>query len=48
MEREVNIITHGDIEIKLMSESEREAFMAALLDRVMKLHRKQKEASHGA
>ena len=49
MEREVNIITHGGIEIEHMSESEREAFMAALLDRVSELHRKhRKEAGHGA
>ena len=49
MEREVNIITHGGIEIKLMSESEREAFMAALLARVLELHRKhRKEDGHGA
>ena len=48
MEREVNVITHGDIEIKLMSEAERKAFMAALLVRVWELHRKEKEAGHGA
>ena len=49
MEREVNIITNGGIEIQHMSESEHEAFMAALLDRVWELHRKQrKEADHGA
>ena len=43
MEREVNIITHGSIDIKHMSESEREAFMAALLDRVLELQRKQRK-----
>ncbi len=48
MEREVNIITHGGIEIKHMSNPERETFMAALLDRLLKLCRKQKEAGHGA
>ncbi len=48
MEREINVITHGGIEIKHMSESEREAFMAALLDRVLELHCKQKEEGHGA
>ena len=47
MKREVNVITHGGIDIKHMSESEREAFMAALLDRVLGLRRKhRKEEGH--
>ena len=47
MEREVNIITYGGIGTKHMSESEREAFMTALLDRVLELHRKhRKEDGH--
>ena len=42
-EREVNIITNGGFEVKQMSSSEREAFMSALLDRVLELQRKRKE-----
>ena len=42
-EREVNIITNGGFEVKQMSASEREAFMAALLERVLELRRKRKE-----
>ena len=42
-EREVNIITNGGFEVKQMSVAEREAFMAALLDRVLELRRKRKE-----
>ena len=42
-EREVNIITHGGFEVKQMSASEREAFMSALLERVLELRRKRKE-----
>ena len=42
-EREVNIITNGGFEVKQMSASEREAFMSALLDRVLELQRKRKE-----
>ncbi len=43
LEREVNIITHGGFEVKQMSSSEREAFMSALLERVLELRRKRKE-----
>ena len=43
MEREVNIITTGGFEVKQMSATEREAFMAALLDRVLELRHKRKE-----
>ena len=42
-EREVNIITNGGFEVKQMSAAEREAFMSALLDRVLELRRKRKE-----
>ena len=42
-EREVNIITNGGFEVKQMSSSEREAFMSALLERVLELRRKRKE-----
>ena len=46
-EREVNIITNGGLEVKQMHESEREAFMSALLDRVLELHHKhRKEENH--
>ena len=41
--KEVNIITNGGFEVKQMSASEREAFMAALLERVLELRRKRKE-----
>ena len=41
--KEVNIITNGGVEVKQMHEAEREAFMAALLDRVLELCRKRKE-----
>ena len=41
--REVNIITNGGFEVKQMSSSEREAFMSALLERVLGLRRKRKE-----
>ena len=41
--KEVNIITNGGVEVKQMHEAEREAFMAALLDRVLELRRKRKE-----
>ena len=48
-EREVNIITNGGFEVKQMSSSEREAFMSALLDRVLELQRKRKEVDgHGS
>ena len=43
LEREVNIITNGGFEVKQMSTAEREAFMSALLDRVLELRRKRKE-----
>ena len=42
-EREVNIITNGDFEVKQMNAAEREAFISALLDRVLELRRKRKE-----
>ena len=42
-EREVKIIIHGNVVIKQMNESERAAFMAALLERVLELRRKRKE-----
>ena len=42
-EREVNIITNGSFEVKQMHEVEREAFMSALLDRVLELRRKQQK-----
>ena len=42
-EREVNIITNGGFEVKQMHEAEREAFMSALLERVLELRRKRKE-----
>ena len=46
-EREVNIITNGSFEVKQMSASEREAFMSALLERVLEFQRKQrKEDGH--
>ena len=41
--REVNIITNGGFEVTQMSTAEREAFMSALLERVLELHRKRKE-----
>ena len=41
--KEVNIITNGGFEVKQMSASEREAFMSALLERVLELRRKRKE-----
>ena len=47
-EREVNIITNGGFEVKQMHESEREAFMAALLERVLELRRKRKEVDSHA
>ena len=45
-EREVSIITNGGFEVKQMSAAEREAFMSALLDRVLELQRKRKEEDH--
>ena len=47
-EREINIITNGGFEIKQLSASEREAFMSALLDRVLELRRKRKEVDRHA
>jgi hypothetical protein len=47
-EREVNIITNGGFEVKQMSAAEREAFMAALLERISELRRKQKEVDSHA
>ena len=44
--KEVNIITNGGFEVKQLSASEREAFMSALLDRVLELRRKRKEVDH--
>ena len=43
LERKVNIITNGGFEVKQMHEAEREAFMSALLERVLELQRKRKE-----
>ena len=40
MEREVNIITNGDVVIKQMGEAEKAAFMAALLARVLETTQK--------
>ena len=48
LEREVNIITNGGFEVKQMHEAEREAFMSALLDRVLELRRKRKEVDSHA
>ena len=45
-EREVNIITNGGFEVKQMSAAEREAFMSALLDRMLELRRKRKGVDH--
>ena len=42
-EREINIITNGGFEVKQLSSSEREAFMSALLERVLELRSKRKE-----
>ena len=47
-EREVKIITNGGFEVKQMSAAEREAFMSALLDRVLELRRKRKEVDRHA
>ena len=47
-EREVNIITNGGFEVKQMSAAEREAFMSALLDRMLELRRKRKEVDRHA
>lgn len=44
--KEVNIITNGGFEVKQLSASEREAFMSALLERILELRRKQKEEDH--
>ena len=41
--KEVNIITNGGFEVKQMHKAEREAFMSALLDRVLELRCKRKE-----
>ena len=46
--KEVNIITNGGFEVKQMSAAEREAFMSALLDRVLELRRKRKEVDSHA
>ena len=47
-ERAVKIIIHGGFEVKQMSATEREAFMSALLDRVLELQRKRKEVDDHA
>jgi hypothetical protein len=47
-EREVNIITNDGFEDKQLSASEREAFMSALLERILELRRKQKEVDSHA
>ena len=44
--KEVNIITNGGFEVKQMSAAEREAFMSALLERILELRRKRKEVDH--
>ena len=44
--KEVNIITNSGFEVKQMSAAEREAFMSALLDRMLELRRKRKEVDH--
>ena len=44
--KEVNIITNGGFEVKQLSSSEREAFMSALLERILELRRKRKEVDH--
>ena len=46
--KEVNIITNGGFEVKQMSAAEREAFMSALLDRVLELRGKRKEVDRHA
>ena len=46
MEREVKIITHGSIDLELMSEAEQRAFYATLLARVLELYRKQREGAN--
>ena len=46
MEREVKIITHGSIDLELMSETEQRAFYATLLARVLELYRKQREGAN--
>ena len=46
--KEVNIITNGGFEVKQMSAAEREAFISALLDRVLELRRKRKEVDRHA
>ena len=46
--KKVNIITNGGFEVKQMSAAEREAFMSALLDRVLELRRKRKEVDSHA
>lgn len=49
LEREVNIITNGGFEVKQMHGAEREAFMSALLERVLELQRKRREVDgHGS
>ena len=45
-EREVNIITNDGFEVNQLSSSEREAFMSALLERILELRRKRKEVDH--
>ena len=47
-EREVIIITNGGFEVKQMSSAEREAFMSALLERILELRRKRKEVDSHA
>ena len=44
--KEVNIIINSGFEVKQMSAAEREAFMSALLDRMLELRRKRKEEDH--
>ena len=45
-EREVNIITNDGFAVNQLSSSEREAFMSALLERILEFRRKRKEVDH--
>ena len=48
-EREVKIIIHGNVVIKQMNESERAAFMAALLARMLETANKhERRRDHGS
>lgn len=43
--KKATIITHGSIDLELMSEAEQRAFYATLLARVLELYRKQREGA---